>query len=173
MAYRNKTYVAFDSADIRSYRLMTAWKANEHIDFNFYDAHELNTARDTSQPETIKRKLRERLKNAKQVVLLVGDNTRKVAGNASSFLYYEIEVILELQLPAVFVNLNQSRKIERDRLPTKLAGKYYTVTTSFQPQIIKYALDEYVDEFGENLKSKTPKEGPYQYKDFVYKNLGL
>ena len=58
MAYSNKTFVSFASEDIRSYRLMTAWKANQKIDFNFYDAHDLNTARDTSQPETIKRRLR-------------------------------------------------------------------------------------------------------------------
>lgn len=35
MSYRNKTYVAFASENISSYRLMEAWKANENIDFNF------------------------------------------------------------------------------------------------------------------------------------------
>lgn len=35
MSYRNKTYVAFASEDIKFYRLMEAWKANEKIDFNF------------------------------------------------------------------------------------------------------------------------------------------
>ena len=32
MSYRNKTYVAFASEDIKFYRLMEAWKANEKID---------------------------------------------------------------------------------------------------------------------------------------------
>src|SRR5690606_6853185 len=50
MAYRNKTYIAFDGdSDIRYYRLMKAWSANEHFDFEFHDAHDLNTARDSSQ----------------------------------------------------------------------------------------------------------------------------
>ena len=35
MAYRNKTYVAFASEDIRSYRLMEAWRENANIDFDF------------------------------------------------------------------------------------------------------------------------------------------
>ena len=45
MAYRNKTFVSFDGDnDIHYYRLMTAWKAHSQFDFNFYDAHDLNTA---------------------------------------------------------------------------------------------------------------------------------
>jgi hypothetical protein len=72
MAYRNKTFVSFASEDLSSYRLMTAWKANKNIEFNFIDAHDLNTALDTSQPETIRRRLRERVTNTKQVVLLLG-----------------------------------------------------------------------------------------------------
>ena len=59
MSYRNKTYVAFASEDIGSYRLMEAWRENKNIDFNFYDAHDLYVSRDTSRPETIKRNLRE------------------------------------------------------------------------------------------------------------------
>lgn len=51
---------------------MCAWKTNEKIDFNFHDAHDLNTALDTSQPDTIRRKLRERLANTKQIILLDG-----------------------------------------------------------------------------------------------------
>jgi hypothetical protein len=61
MSYRNKTYVAFASEDIHYYRLMTAWCENEKIEFDFHDAHDLNTALDTSQPDTIRRRLRERL----------------------------------------------------------------------------------------------------------------
>ena len=64
MSYRNKTYVAFASENIRYYRLMEAWRENDKIDFNFYDAHDLYISLDTSKPETIKRNLRERLKNA-------------------------------------------------------------------------------------------------------------
>ena len=30
-----RTFVGFSSTDIHCYRLMLAWKENEHIDFNF------------------------------------------------------------------------------------------------------------------------------------------
>ena len=49
MAYRNKIYVCFDAdIDIRYYRLMQGWKASEHIDFDFYDAHDINNLREDS-----------------------------------------------------------------------------------------------------------------------------
>ena len=48
MPYRNKTYIAFDGdTDMSYYRTLQMWKANENINFEFYDAHDLNTARDT------------------------------------------------------------------------------------------------------------------------------
>jgi hypothetical protein len=55
MAYRNKTYVCFDGdTDMQYYRLMTAWTASDHSSFNFKNDHDLNTARDTSQEESIR-----------------------------------------------------------------------------------------------------------------------
>jgi hypothetical protein len=52
VSYRNKTYVAFASEDIRYYWLMEAWRNNDHIDFDFYDAHDLYISLDTSLPES-------------------------------------------------------------------------------------------------------------------------
>lgn len=169
MAYRNKTFVSFASEDINSYRLMCAWKANRNIAFDFHDAHDLNIALDTSQPDTIRRRLRERLSNTKQVVLLVGDETRAVAGLRSRFLYYEVEVIQRLGLPVVFANLNGQRVVQAARLPTVLASQY-SLSVSFQPIIIKHALDEFVASYPSNSRTKT---GPHHYKAHVYKDLGL
>jgi hypothetical protein len=169
VAYRNKTFVSFASEDILSYRLMQAWNKNENIDFSFHDAHDLNTALDTSQPETIRRRLRERLSNTKQVVLLVGNRTRVVAADPSRFLYYEVETILDLDLPVVFANLNGVRVAERSRLPARLLGSY-TMSVSFQAKAIKKALDEFVDGY---TATKATQKGPYQYKPEVYRGLGL
>lgn len=77
MAYRNKTYVAFDGDnDMRYYQLMKAWKQSDNTAFNFYDAHDINSARDSSQEESIKRQLRERMTNSKVFILLIGENTK-------------------------------------------------------------------------------------------------
>jgi hypothetical protein len=169
LAYRNKTFVSFASENIGSYRLMEAWRENKHIAFDFHDAHDLNIALDTSQPDTIRRRLRERLANTKQVVLLVGDETRAIAARPARFLHYEVEVIKRLGLPVVFANLNGSRLVQRSRLPAALAAQY-TISVSFQPAIIKYALDNFVDAYP---KLKATSSGPHQYRQSVYQSLGL
>lgn len=169
MAYRNKTFVSFASEDITSYRLMQAWKANRHIAFDFHDAHDLNVALDTSQPETIRRRLRERLANTKQVVLLVGEKTREVAAARSRFLHYEVETIRRLDLPVVFANLNGYRRVRTDRIPAVLAAQF-TLSVSFGPAIIRYALDDYVGRFA---AERADKKSPRFYLPNVYENLGL
>lgn len=151
---------------------MKAWKENENIDFNFYDAHDLATVLDTSQPETIRRRIRERLSNTKQVVLLVGSKTRSAAGDPTRFLYYEMNVITKLNLPVVIANLNQSRVAEETRIPKKLLDPY-TMSVSFQPKVIKYALDNFPQAFPENLSASKPKTGPYFYMPSVYASLNL
>ena len=173
MAYRNKTYVAFASEDITRYRLMTAWHRNEHIDFDFFDAHDLNIARDTSQPNTIRRRLRERLANTKQTVVLLSNSAKIKSGRPSSFFYYEIEVIAALGLPVVFANLNGARTIQNGWIPARFASPYYTVSVSFQPRIIKYALDGYVPAFHQNPRTGRTLEGPHYYEPSIYQQIGL
>lgn len=170
MSYRNKTYVAFASEDIRNYWMMQAWRDNEHIEFSFYDSHALYVARDSSSPEQIKRRLRERLNNtAKQVVLLGSTTGKHKGGDGTSFLAYEVETIIRLNLPVVVANLNGSRDIERGFIPKPLLdAEYYTISVSFQPKVIKYALDEYAPQF-----ASSTKKGPYFYKSHVYTQLGL
>lgn len=169
MSYRNKTYVAFASEDISKYRLMEAWRENQNIDFNFYDAHDLYVSRDTSRPETIKRNLRERMKNAKQIVLLGSTDARRKGSDGVSFLAYEVTVLMEFDLPVVVANLDGDRNIDKNFIPKPLLdAEYYTVSVSFQPKIIKYALDNYAANYAGSAKT-----GPHYYKSNIYESLGL
>ena len=170
MSYRNKTYVAFASEDIRYYRLMEAWRDNDHIDFNFYDSHALYQARDTSTDETIKRRLYERIsQTAKQVVLLGSGTGRRKGGDGKSFLAYEVQTIIKLNLPVVVANLDGDRTIDTSFIPQPfLDVEYYTESVSFQTAVIKYALDEYAPKYATSGKS-----GPHQYNASVYTSLGL
>lgn len=169
MSYRNKTYVAFASEDINFYRLMEAWRDNDHISFNFHDAHDLALALDTSQPETIRRRLRERLNNTKQVVLLGSAVCKTKSAKTSSFVYYEVETIIRLNLPVVVANLDGDRTVDQNFIPQAfLDSAYYTVSTSFQPAIIEYALDNYAETYAESNKT-----GPHQYPVSIYAGLGL
>lgn len=169
MSYRNKTYVAFASEDISSYRLMEAWRENKKIDFDFYDAHDLFISRDTSQPETIKRNLRERMKNAKQIVLLGSPSAKRKGDDGVSFLAYELKVALELDLPIVVSHLDGSRQGNSANYPKQLTdANHYTVSVSFQPKIIKFALDNYVPRF-----TSSSVIGERIYTASTYTDLGL
>lgn len=103
MVYTNKTYLAFDADnDIHYYRLMQAWKQNNHTSFNFYDAHDLNNSMKYSTEETIESKLRERLNHTKVFMLLTDNNTKYLY----KFVRLEVEQAIHKNLPIIGINLN-------------------------------------------------------------------
>lgn len=148
MSYRNKTYIAFDGDnDMRYYQIMRAWKENNHVDFNFYNAHDLSSARDSSQEESIKRQLRERMQNSKQFILLVGEKTRYL----TKFVKWEVEYARKLDLPIIVSNLNGARMYDSARCPSWVVDTdTSTVHISFGKDIIKYALDNFPDWYASN-----------------------
>lgn len=169
MSYRNKTYIAFASEDISSYRSMEAWRENQNLDFDFFDAHDLFISRDTSKPETIKANLRERMKTAKQFVMLGSADAKRKGSDGFSFLAYEIDTMVSLGLPVVVTNLDGDRAVDRNFIQKPLLdADYYTMSVSFQPKIIKYALDNHATDFSDSSNT-----GPYYYKSSVYDELGL
>lgn len=167
MTYRNKTFVSFDGdSDISYYRLMQAWKQNDGIEFNFYNAHDLNTARDSSQEASIKAQLAERMRNTKVFVLLVGERTRYL----QKFVRWEIEQAIKRNLPIIAVNLNGRRSMDEDRCPPLLRDNL-AIHVSFNAAIMQYALDHWPDSHLQYRQ--TQKTGPYYYKESVYTGLGL
>jgi hypothetical protein len=167
MSYRNKTYVAFASENIKLYRLMEAWRENKNIDFSFYDAHDLYVSLDTSKPETIKRNLRERMKNAKQIVLIGTPEAKKKGSDGRSFLAYEVAVMMEFNLPVVIANHDGDKTVDKNFIPKPLLdADYYTMSVALSPGIIKYALDHYAATYASSSNT-----GCYQYKQSVYDGL--
>lgn len=169
MAYRNKTYVAFDGDnDIKYYNLMKAWKQSDNTDFNFYDAHDVNTARDTSQTESIKKQLRLRMANSKMFVLLLGEKTKYL----TRFVKWEVEHALYLNLPIIVVNLNKKRVVDSDRMPTWLNNQL-CISCSFNAKIVQYSLENWAD-LHYKYQKDSEKKGTHRYwTDNVYQDLGL
>jgi hypothetical protein len=126
MAYRNGTYVAFHAegstdptaSDIKYYRMMMAWHANVKSNFTFYNSHDkVSAVRNTSQDETIKRSLRERLDNSKNMVLIIGDRTKYDNDFVPYEIYYAVE---KCQIPIIATYPGQG--IIRN--PSALSGKW-------------------------------------------------
>ena len=167
MAYRNKTYIAFDAdSDIHYYRLMHAWKQNDHTYFEFNNAHDHNDIRPWSTEDSIKTALRERMKNSKVLIVLVGEKTKY----QHTYVRWEIEQAIKMGLPIIAVNLNGKRSMDENRCPLILRSTL-AIHVTFNSSIIQYALEHWPvshQKYVENNES-----GPYFYKDTVYQQLGL
>jgi hypothetical protein len=167
MPYRNKTFVSFDGdTDMHYYRLMTAWKQHDGMDFNFYNAHDINTARDSSQEASIKAQLAERMRNSKSFILLVGERTRYL----TKFVQWEIEQAIRRNLPMIVVNLNGKRDLDQVRCP-ETAKTALAIHIPFNASIIQYALDHWPE--SHDRYTAQGKSGPYYYNADVYKQLQL
>lgn len=166
MGHQDTTYVIFDADnDYWAYARMKGWRALRNIDFDFRNAHEINTLRDWSSETTVKPKLRERFRNSDQVIVLIGPNTR----NLYRYVRWELDVALELDLSIIAVNLNGMRKID-DELCPPIIRTEFVVHIPFKMAIIKYAMDHFPDEFRRRSASD---HGPRSYPRSVYASLGL
>jgi hypothetical protein len=160
------TYVIFDGdKDRYAYAFMRGWKVSDRVEFDFRDAHDIGTMTSRAQDEAyVKSELRKRMKAASQVVVLVGESTK----NLRKFVGWEIDLAVELDLPIIVVNLNNERQMDSERCPVPLRTGY-RVHIAYKRAIIKYALDNFPDEF----TARGSKTGPRVYNDSVYASLGL
>jgi len=166
MGYRNKTYVIFDGdKDMWAYAYMKGWNQIEHIEFDFYDAHDLQPLTDRASEETVRARLCQRLSNSKQAVVLIGESTRHLY----KFVRWEIETAMDLDFPIIGVNLDGSRKYDAQLCPPILRDQY-VVHVPFKAKIIQYALDNFPAEYAKRDLTAT---GNRHYRDVIYTQLGL
>lgn len=174
MSYKNKTYIIFDADnDMLYYRLMTAWNESEKIDFNFHNAHDiysvdklhverlrkLDKEEKTSREERyIKCKLKERLTNTKQAIVLVGNSTKDLY----KYVRWEIEVAIDLDIPIIAINLNKENKAH-EKTPPILRNKAYFVSVPYEVKKIKYALDNFPKEY-HSKKNEAPSSRTYNWE---------
>ena len=167
MAYRNKTYVAFDADnDIRYYYLMRAWKQSDNTDFNFFDAHGIRPSREWSNEQTIKRNLRERLKNSRMFICLIGESTRYLY----KFVRWEIETAIALGIPRIGCNLNGTRTVDSERCPPLLRDSL-SLHVAYGSKIMQHALEDWAVDHWQKLNQD--KTGPFYFTPSVYQRLGL
>lgn len=167
MAYRNKTYIAFDAdSDILQYRMLTAWKANDKIEFNFHNAHELNNLRKDSSEKQIKLKLKERLKYTKLMIVLLGESTK----NLYKFVRWEIEVALEMGLPITVVNLNNKENMD-DKLCPAILKNELVLHIKYKQKAITWAIDNWIEIHKEFTKKS--ESGARVLTTKFYKDNGI
>jgi len=107
VAYRNGTYIAFHAdgtnqpgkSDIDYYNLMKAWTAKSDDDFTMINSHDKTSAvRDSSKRVTLRARLLERLKNSKNMVLIIGKTTK----NDTDWVPFEVaQAIDTFKIPII------------------------------------------------------------------------
>lgn len=166
MGYRNKCYVIFDGdKDMWAYAFMKGWNTHDHMDFDFYDAHDIRPLTERASEETVRARLRERLGNTRQAIALIGESTQYLY----KFVRWELEMCLKLDVPMIVVNLNGNRRMDPGRCSPILKGEY-VVHVEFKMAIIQFALDNFPDEYA---KRERGAEGDRYYSDPVYQKVGL
>jgi hypothetical protein len=147
---------------------MKGWKQNDKVDFDFEDAHDLDTMTSSAQDEAyVKARLKERMKKASAVIVLIGDSTK----NLYKFVRWELDFALDLGLPIIAVNLNDMRSQDDSRVPPIIRDRG-VVHVAFRMKIIKHALDNWPGEFYA-LPAKDKESGARYYADSVYTSLGI
>jgi hypothetical protein len=151
-----RTFVGFSGTDLNYYRLMLAWKAHEHIDFDFCDCQLQNEIRSEDEGY-IKSKCRARINMAGTYVQLIGADTRY----KYRYVRWEAEVALEKQCRLVGVNLDGWRRINEATCPPLLRN-VGVMFVPFSPQIVAYALEQTERHESEN----------WEFLDSTYAQLG-
>jgi hypothetical protein len=151
-----RTFVGFSSTDLHYYRLMKAWKASEHLDFDFCDC-QLQQELNSENEAYIKRRCRERINMAGTYLMLIGEDTR----HKHKYVRWEAEVAIEQGCTVIGVNLNMSRRLDRDRTPRVIRG-IGALFIAFSPQIVAYALENF----------EMQEDGNRVYTEQLYRKLG-
>jgi hypothetical protein len=151
-----RTFVGFSSTDIHCYHLMTAWKNNENIDFDFADC-QLDDEINSDDEDYIKSKCRKKINLASKFILLIGEDTR----SKHKYVRWETEVAIEKECVIIGVNLDHSRRMVEKTCPP-IIRDIGVIFVTFSPYIIKHAIEKYAMHESSN----------YYYPDEIYKKLG-
>lgn len=181
MAYRNGTYIAFHAnnsndptaSDIKYYRLLKAWHANDNVSFRFVNSHEKTSAvRDTSTKETLRRSLKTRLDNSCRMILIIGETTR----NDTDWVPFEISYAVDVcQIPLIVAYTGYNRI----RAPAQLSSLWPPALYSrinagsvraIHIPFVRNAIDDAITQFGPNNQPATSLNC---YSDEAHRSFGV
>lgn len=184
MAYRNGTYVAFHAngtnlpgkSDIDYYNLMKAWSAKTDDDFTMINSHEKAWAvRDSSKKATLRASLQERLRNSRNMVLVIGETTRL----DTDWVPFEIQQavdqyeipIIAAYTPAVWDRRILAPQHLSEYWPRALADRIANQTARVMH--IPFKKPPLMDAIQQFSHDKLPPHGLWYYSEAAYESWGI
>ena len=150
-----RTFVSFSRKDKSRYDLMCAWKAHEHIEFNFAD-FQLDEAINSQTPSYIKSICAAKVRRADTFVLLIGSDTY----TKTVFVKDEVAVAVEKGCRLIGANLNNCRM--KDGLCPEFFANVGALFVPASSRILAEAL----------AWQKQANESWYYFFDEAYARLG-
>lgn len=180
MAFRNKTYVAFDaleqidikSSDYRFFAAMQPWVNGRTVEFHYTNSHEkVLASRDARVKSNLEIAIRERLGQSKNFVLILSSKTRK----DGSLLSYEIEQAVDVyQLPIIVTYAEYSTVAKPAELngfwPSALAERIQD--KSLKGMHIPFAKEPVLDAIGQFTYINMPPVALNHYTSEAHRKLG-
>lgn len=168
LSYKDPSYIIFDGDEDKwAYAFMKGWNANERVDFNFNNAHDLDSMTSRAQGEDyVKKNLKARMQKSTAAIVLIGEKTK----NLYRFVRWELELALSLDLPIIAANLHNS-KSQDDRCPPIIRDRC-VVHVPFKMKAIMHALDGWPAEY-RNMSTLERSKGWRQYSAETYRGMGL
>ena len=181
MAYRNGTYVAFHAngtnipgnSDIDYYNLMKAWSSKTDDDFTMNNSHDKAAAvRDSSKKATLRASLQQRLRNSKNVVLIIGKTTK----NDADWVPFEIEQAVDsYKIPIIATYTNYEYILEPAKLRHHWPKALLERIDNNSARVIhvpfkKAPLLDAIGQFNHNNPPSTPLN---YYTEEAYREFGI
>jgi hypothetical protein len=181
MAYRNGTYVAFHAegtsdptaSDMRFYQLLKAWTERGDDDFSFINSHDkASSVRDSSKRATLRASLQDRLRNSRNMVLIIGQTTRF----DTDWVPFEIEQAIDTyELPIIaaypdYLNITVPAQLS-SLWPQSLARRISTEAARVIH--IPFRKQPLADAIGQFDHNKLPNSALSYYSIETYRVWGL
>ncbi|WKV52158.1 TIR domain-containing protein [Dickeya fangzhongdai] len=186
MAYRNGTYVAFHAngtnipgeSDISYYNLLKAWSGKGDDSFAFINSHDkVSAVRDSSKAETLRRSLNERLKNSRNMLLIIGDTTK----DDDDWVPFEItKAVDSYKLPLIIAYTKKVINGGIIRNPNALSNYWPQVlkekieassVNAIHIPFLKNIINDAIGQFNHN--NPPPGKGLGIYSDDAYRSFGF
>lgn len=182
MAYRNGTYVAFHAngtkepteSDMKYYNLLKCWHVRADNDFHFVNSHDkTSSVRDSSKRATLQASLKERLRNSKNMILIVGKTTHEDADWVPFEIAYAVD---ECKIPLIVAYTGYDRIMAPSELshlwPDALASRIRTGAVHAIHVPFKQA--PLADAASQFSHTSFPKNGSLgYYSEEAYRSWGL
>ena len=182
MSYRNGTYVAFDGndttdptkSDMKYYGILQSWNVNKNIDFTFSDSHKKTyQVKDSSNRETLKSRLLDRMRNSKNMIIIISDDTNWNRG----MLNFEIEKAIDYyKLPIIVVYTKYDKirdaSLLSEKWPKALKERIDDGTAKcIHVPLKKEPILDAISQFSVN--DKFPSTSLNVYSDEAYRSWGI